>query len=443
MKLSPAFIQQMDELLGSECGSFLDSLDAKCRTSIRLHPVKQGHGLSLSDKVPWCNNAYYLDERPVFTLNPYFHAGHFYVQEASSMFIEYLLTKIDLPPNARILDLCSAPGGKASLVGSYLPEDCFIHCHETDASRAQILNQNIVRWGLPNYSVTQGSVRALLQTGLRYDLILLDAPCSGEGMFRKEKAAIQQWSDKKVTQCSNIQKQLIELAGELCKPNGYIFYSTCTYNIRENEFVVTPLVENGNFESIEITNDFPLHTRNEPVFTYRFLPHRTEGEGFTISILRKNNEDIQYKRKDKTEAKIRKMQMNANEWIQNKYTNTCYSIKHTLFQIPKFIENDVLALSSACNILHAGIPFGQLKGDSFYPNHGLSQSILLSEKKPVVSFNLNKSLDFLRCLPIDQTESIQDTWTTACYQTAKLGWIKKTPNGLKNYYPINLRIHSL
>ncbi len=442
MKLPNAFINQMKDLLGTECTPFLESMHTSCRPSIRLHPIKKGHGLQLADEVPWCANAYYLNERPVFTLNPFFHAGHFYVQEASSMFIDYILRKIKIPQGAAVLDLCSAPGGKATLTGATLSKDCFIHCHETDSSRAQVLSQNIARWGLPNYLVTQGHVRQLLKSGIKYDLILLDAPCSGEGMFRKEKAAVQQWNENKVLQCSIIQKQLIAIASELCKPNGYIVYSTCTYNQQENEQVIAPLLSTGNFCSVEIKNTFPLYLRNETGYTYRFLPNQTEGEGFTISVLQKNdaNEPEAYV---KSSPILKKVVFDIHNWIQEDVNCTCYQVHHTFYCIPKSLEKYVHELSSCCKILHAGIPLGQSKGDTFYPNHGLSQNILLSGSVPCISLDNKCSLDFLRCLAIDQNQTFSSTWSVASYQTAKLGWIKKTAGGLKNYYPINLRIHSL
>jgi 16S rRNA C967 or C1407 C5-methylase (RsmB/RsmF family) len=220
MTLPDLFKVQMKNLLGPEYPDFEEALHISSTPSVRLNPFKSEHQLPLAEPVPWCSGGYYLKERPNFTIDPFFHAGHYYVQEASSMFIDYILRSINFKTNSKILDLCSAPGGKSTLLLSFLATDGFLHCHEYDSFRAGILKQNIERWGYPNTIVTSGAMTQLENLDVRYDLILIDAPCSGEGMFRKEPEALKQWNENKVHHCSHLQKNIMNVADTLCAEDG-------------------------------------------------------------------------------------------------------------------------------------------------------------------------------------------------------------------------------
>ena len=308
---------------------FLEALDEEPPVSIRLNPLKtprsrgQVHDLSKGEdqatcpldsrrgenqatcpldsrEVPWCKEGFYLEERPQFTFDPLFHAGCYYVQEASSMFISHVLkTIIQHPsPNTQhptpisVLDLCAAPGGKSTAIRSLLPEDSLVVSNEPIPTRAQILLENITKWGWPNCIVTNNYPRDFRKAKLKFDLIVCDVPCSGEGMFRKDPNAISEWSLQNVEKCWRLQREIVADAWECLNPGGIIIYSTCTYNIKENEENVRWIQQTYDAEILSvptlpewnITGSL-LEGFDAPV--YRFIPGFTRGEGLFMAALRK------------------------------------------------------------------------------------------------------------------------------------------------------------
>ena len=251
------------------------------------------------DKVPWCSEGFYLSGRPQFTFDPLFHAGCYYVQEAASMFITHVLRELSnlLPPSSfllprNVLDLCAAPGGKSTAMRTVLPEGCILVSNEPIPTRAQILLENITKWGWPDCIVTNNYPRDFRKAKMTFDLILCDVPCSGEGMFRKDPATISEWSLQNVEKCWRLQREIVADAWECLNPGGLLIYSTCTYNIKENEENVRWILETYDAEALTIPTAPSWNITGSllPGFdapVYRFIPGITRSEGLFMCVLRK------------------------------------------------------------------------------------------------------------------------------------------------------------
>ena len=284
---------------------FLEAFNEDAPTSIRLNPrTSHGdrHAVRFADltaclspcevqQVPWCPEGFYLPGRPQFTFDPLFHAGCYYVQEASSMFITHVLRQFVKEPMA-MLDLCAAPGGKSTAAITVLPEGSTLTSNEPIRSRYQILEENITKWGYANCSVTNLYPRDFRKKKEKYDVILCDVPCSGEGMFRKDPNAISEWSLQNVEKCWRLQREIVADAWECLNPGGILIYSTCTYNTKENEENVRFFMEEYDAEILSVPTESSwgitgslLEGFDAPV--YRFIPGFTRGEGLFMAVLRK------------------------------------------------------------------------------------------------------------------------------------------------------------
>jgi 16S rRNA C967 or C1407 C5-methylase (RsmB/RsmF family) len=280
--LPEQFTTRMRAMLGDEYGAFEHSLlEEPPPVSIRVNPLKRPasseNELSAptDNVVPWCRTGYYLERRPSFTFDPLFHAGAYYVQEASSMYIEQLVLQILKECDTlEALDLCAAPGGKATHLLTLLPKGSHLTANEVIRSRCNILVENIVKWGYPAVTVTNNEPRDFAKMQGCYDLIVADLPCSGEGMFRKDIASRKEWSLDNVKMCAARQRRIISEVWDALREGGWLIYSTCTYNREENE-------ENIDY----IVNELGARQTGEAV---RFYPHRSKGEGFFICLLQKN-----------------------------------------------------------------------------------------------------------------------------------------------------------
>jgi len=282
--LPDAFIKEMQQLLGKEgLAQYQLALQQPAPTSIRYNPFKQHEPAKALEAVTWSDHAYYLPERPSFTLDPLFHAGVYYVQEASSMFVGQAVEQL-FPEQQplRVLDLCAAPGGKSTHLLSVLPPGSLLVANEVIRSRYQVLSQNLSKWGLANIIATNHDSSDFSKLEGFFDLILVDAPCSGEGLFRKDKRAIQEWSPEAVSLCAGRQKRILGNIVPALAPGGILLYSTCTYNRQENDENAEWL--NNTFqllpEPIETQPDWKVEQRSQ---AYQFYPHRNKGEGFYLA----------------------------------------------------------------------------------------------------------------------------------------------------------------
>ena len=299
MQLPQDFIRNTREVMGEErFQQYLKSFDEEVPVSIRLNPLKS-QGLTVmegAERVPWCQNGYYLPRRPQFTMDPLLHAGCYYVQEAASMFLDEVLRQHLLPLTSHhALDLCAAPGGKSTLLRSALPEDCVLYSNEPIRNRASILLENVTKWGYANHIVTNNYPKDYRASKFRFDVILCDVPCSGEGMFRRDEATMREWSPQNVEKCWQLQREIVNDAWACLNEGGLFIYSTCTFNIKENEENIRWMLNEFEAEVLPVEVKPEWHITgsllkdfNEPV--YRFIPGITRSEGLFVAVLRKKGE---------------------------------------------------------------------------------------------------------------------------------------------------------
>jgi len=336
--LKKDFIQRTKLLLGDEFDIFAAALETEPPVSIRINPCKSdpfqlnAEGrllLAQMEKIPWCTTGYYLPQRPSFTYDPLFHAGAYYVQEASSMFLEQAVLTILADPRMsksgiKALDLCAAPGGKSTHLLTLLPNDSLLVSNEIIRNRSLILAENIAKWGNANVIITQNDPKDFGYIPHFFDVIVADLPCSGEGLFRKYPEAANEWSIEQVKLCASRQRRIIRDVWRTLKPGGYLIYSTCTFNAEENEDNIEALSEELGAEILPIPinthwnisdarclcpvadlaaaqfsnpraymtpeRDLAAAHRISLPPVYRFFPHRTRGEGFFLALLRKKND---------------------------------------------------------------------------------------------------------------------------------------------------------
>lgn len=292
--LPAEFLHTTCDLMGQEFfDRLLSGLGEEPLTSIRINPFKAPAATPAIDAqpVPWCKNGFYLQERPNFTFDPLFHAGLYYVQEASSMFLDHVLRTLVHEP-VSMLDLCAAPGGKTTCAMGALPKGSTLHSNEPIRSRAQILNENIQKFGHPDITFTNVYAKDYANAGMTFDVILTDVPCSGEGMFRKDSAAIKEWSPANVLKCQRLQREIVETIWPCLRPGGLLIYSTCTFNAHENEENVSWIAQELGADFVEIPTEEDWNivgslTDHNPV--YRFLPGIARGEGLFMAVLRKKS----------------------------------------------------------------------------------------------------------------------------------------------------------
>ena len=307
MTLPEDFIRETRLLMGeARFNRFIGAFDEEAPVSIRINPLSAAWQCQAADKVPWCPEGFYLSGRPQFTFDPLFHAGCYYVQEAASMFITHVLRSVtegrffcDIasdvtkePSLCYTLDLCAAPGGKSTAMRTVLPEGSILVSNEPIPTRAQILLENITKWGWPDCIVTNNYPRDFRKAKMTFDLILCDVPCSGEGMFRKDPATISEWSLQNVEKCWRLQREIVADAWECLNPGGILIYSTCTYNIKENEENVRWILDTYDAEPLTIPTDPSWNITGSllPGFdapVYRFIPGITRSEGLFLCALRK------------------------------------------------------------------------------------------------------------------------------------------------------------
>lgn len=298
MNLPDEFKKMISFLPGLNIDSFLKSMEEKPPVCIRLNKRK-----SLKDElfegmrpVKWCQSAYYLEERPEFIFDPRLHAGAYYVQEPSSTIYEsiteILSKKLGTGP-INVLDACAAPGGKSTAIINGLPDGSFLWANEYDRKRVGALRENLAKWGYPNYYVSNYDTSFFSSGEYRFDIVAVDAPCSGEGMMRKDEFAVRQWSRELVSGCSRLQREILENIIKAIKPGGFLIYSTCTFNHEENEGNVEFMVKDLHLDPVDLSlpKEWGIMSGLDTSYpVLRFMPHATEGEGLFVAVLRKPGE---------------------------------------------------------------------------------------------------------------------------------------------------------
>lgn len=455
MKLPQSFTERMQRLLGEESESFLQALTEQQQpTSIRLNRSKGGEAPDIAQPVEWsAGDGYYLPTRPTFTFDPLFHAGVYYVQEAASMFLGQVIAQyIDTP--VRYLDLCAAPGGKSTHALAILPTGSLVVSNEVVRQRAQILAENIAKWGNP-YAVVTNNTPADWGTWHNYfDVIATDVPCSGEGMFRKDETAIAEWSDANVAHCATRQAGILADVWSALRPGGLLIYSTCTYNIEENECMVQHLIDHYDATplAIEIESHWGITgalVGNLPV--YRFMPNRTQGEGLFMAVLRKGGEpdnscnlapSSHKKKKQESRNKPLPTPREVKEWL-NSQEFAFVTGETDITAYPATYAVDMKAMQQQFNVLHAGIPVATCKGRDFIPTQALALSTALNrEAFASCEVSLSTALAYLRREAITLPPDTPRGYVAITYRNHILGWVKNLGNRANNLYPQEWRIRS-
>ncbi len=439
MILPEAFIFRTKNILEDEFPAFEQAIQEVPPTSVRVNDKLDFR--PSDEQVAWCSSGFYLHERPLFTADPLFHAGLYYVQEASSMFLSQVV-KQHFSEARTVLDLCAAPGGKSTLLSQTLPESSLLVCNEIIRSRAFILAENIIKWGNPNVVVTNNEPMDFDQLPGFFDAIVIDAPCSGEGMFRKDPDAIQEWSEYNVKLCAARQREIITSVWETLKSDGVLVYSTCTFNREENEENVRWICDelgadllkmelNGN-EDITVTD-----------FGYRFYPHKTKGEGFFISVLRKNsqvNRTVKLKNDSKKTSKpTNKINIQPLSLLKPERWEII-SENNFIHAYDKNRLNDFLLLNKQLNCMHSGILLGEMKGSDFIPSTCIALSKKLNKDSvEVVDVDYRNAISFLKKEAIQLPES-ERGYILITFKNQPLGWVKNVGNRCNNLYPTEWRI---
>ena len=448
MKLPQQFIASIEHVKGfnKEAFEVVHAAEEQV-TSIRINPQKQFPIASIQhlDSVAWCEHGYYLEKRPSFTLDPTFHAGAYYVQEASSMFLWQAMQQIFENDTAKkVLDVCAAPGGKTSLLASYF-KDGLVISNEVIKSRAAILVENITKWGTDNTIVTNNDPKDFAALGAYFDAVVIDAPCSGSGMFRKDAAAADEWSLNNVALCSQRQQRIVADVYEALKEDGTLIYSTCSYSKEEDEDVLDWIINTLGAKTVQINIQqewgiVETQSDEHKAYGYRFYPDKLKGEGFFIAAFKKAGVDNQPKLKQQNISLPAKQEIQVlQSFLSLPDTYTVFKHNTELRAIPATWFNDVKVLASYLYIKKAGICIGEVKGKDFVPHHELAVSTLSLSNIATLAITKEQALQYLRRKEFGLDNVIKG-WVLATFEGLGLGWMKVLPNRINNYYPQEWRI---
>lgn len=396
--------------------------------------------------VPWCDTGRYLSQRPSFTLDPVFHAGAYYVQEASSMFLDYaikfLYKDVDAPNH--VLDLCAAPGGKSTLLAAALPQS-FIVSNEVIKNRVTILAENISKWGSSNVAVTHNDPANFKKLPGFFDLMVVDAPCSGSGLFRKDPDAIDEWSEANVAHCSMRQQRILTDALPSLNNNGVLIYSTCSYSVAEDETICDWLVEEHGLTPIQlpVSEEWGIVETFSPKQQapgYRFYPDKIKGEGFFIACFKKIEEADEWDGRIKSLQPLQKSDAEiVTNWLENPSELFLFKQKETIIGFYKNRLEAFSTIQQLLNVRKSGVAIGTIKGRDLVPHHELALSQLASKKLMHIELDDQQALRYLKRQDL-VLETNYKGWALAQYKNLSLGWMKVLGNRVNNYYPTEWRI---
>lgn len=428
--LPKKFLDEMKIILGDEYSEFIKSYDDPKTTGLRVNTLKMTKDKLLSlnlcslQEIPWTNEGFYYDEsiyRP--GKNPLHEAGAYYLQEPSAMSV---VPKLDVEEGEKILDMCAAPGGKSTYILSKLNNTGLLVSNEINPIRIKALGENLERFGAKNCIITNTDSRSLRKVFEGYfDKIVIDAPCSGQGMFRKDEVAISDWSYAKVLECQSIQREIIRDGYHMLKEGGILVYSTCTFSKEENEIIIEEFLEE--------------YTNAKLIEMERLWPHKIKGEGHFVAKIEKLEED----RCSTKDLKIKKLDKEVKDYrdFEKKFLNIKLDNRFELRGENLYLLPDELPDIKKLKVLRYGLHLGMLKKNRFEPSHALSHYLKIDDVKYIENFNINEKevLDYLRGNTINTGQS--RGWVLVCVEGVALGWGKESNGVLKNHYPKGLRIN--
>ncbi len=434
------FLDHLDGLPGYDKEGLLFAHQQSPPTSIRYNPYKKGVSFPKETSISWSRNGYYLAERPSFTFDPLFHAGAYYVQEASSQLLEaFVLQLLDTSKALRVLDLCAAPGGKSTHLLSLIGQDSLLVSNEVIRSRTGILADNLDKWGCHNVVVTQADPAELGALTGFFDLVVVDAPCSGSGLFRKDPEAMSHWSLSAVSHCAARQKRIISDIWPALREGGIMIYSTCSFSKEEDEQMVSQIL--GQSDSTLLQIDCPAEWGVTAVeLGYRCWPHHTGGEGFFISAIRKDvNTHEHLPRSNKSLQRLTNQQRSElSGWWEQDPDHLFYYKDHC-HAFPANRLNELAAIFSICEPIRVGTRLGGWSRTDWIPDHALALSWHAASSIPRIQLDLPESIRYLQRGVVERA-GLSRGWYAVGYQELLLGWVKCVGNRINNYYPSHLRI---
>jgi len=428
--LPEAFLKRMEHQLGEEYPAFLASLERPRAVALRFNPLK-GEAPQLDfvqQPVPWEPMGYYYDPQARPGLHPYHEAGVYYLQEASAM---APVTLLDPQPGEWVCDLCAAPGGKTTQIAGRMAGEGFLLCNEINPKRARILSRNIERMGVGNALVTNEHPEKLSQRlAGSFDKVLIDAPCSGEGMFRKEGAAVTDWSQETVEMCARRQQEILNSGARLVRPGGRLVYSTCTFAPEENEQAIAAFLETHP--------DFTMETADAPWFTpagvgaFRLLPHKLLGEGHFAAVLRREGNAEREEPAAVQGQKLPKEWMDFSKDLGIRLpAGQAISFGQSLYWAPEGMPE-----IKGFKVERPGLELGVAKKGRFEPAHALA--LWLRGCARVQDF-ASDSPEITAYMHGEVVPTKEKGWCLVTVDGYSIGWGKGAENVLKNHYPKGLR----
>lgn len=416
-----------------DADKLMEVLEGEPLTSIRLNPK---FSIEIEgEPVPWNSNGLYLKARPNFNTDPLYHAGAYYPMEASSMFLDYALNQIQVPTDSVILDLCAAPGGKSLILKDHFPNHLLVS-NEIDGKRVHVLKENVIKWGTLDHIVVQSDAEKLKQSDLRYGLVVVDAPCSGEGLFRKDKASRAEWTLERAAGCAVRQNHILDDAVELIEPGGYMIYSTCTYNPQENMEQIERLVNEYKMQPVELSieSSFGIdEVSSGDIKGYQFWPHRIKGEGFFIAILKKRGEEFTGHSKN---IKFKRDQLDSELVIDEERFVQNLEGRYYLFSAEELRAVD--SLKKVAKLIKKGVFMGEIKGRDLVPSYDVSHQPTIVGKYPHYELDMEQAKKYLQgnalMIPAPKGPIV------LTYNKLALGMGKSNGSRINNLYPKHLRI---
>lgn len=456
MRLPEQFISRMQRELGvAEAEALCAALETEPSTSVRLNPAKMAEQKWGGGRVAWSDYGYLLGERPAFTLDPDFHAGAYYVQEASSQFAGYIVSMAvggaEACKGQRVLDMCAAPGGKSTHYATLVGERGLVVANEINRSRAAVLADNARKWGLGNMVVTCNDSSRVADFEEWFDVVAVDAPCSGEGMFRKSDEACEQWSEANVAMCAERQWEILQNAFRSLKPGGVLLYSTCTFNRTEDEDVVGRACEEFGDEllavdDIPIGDDWGVVTGREGVFqTFRFFPHRLTGEGMFMAVARKAGLATSRRRMPKARRKVmeavdKRTAQELSRWVKESEQMRFFAAGDTLYGCRAEHYDEVEALAGTLAVIYSGVAMGQVFKGKLKPDGALALYAGVNhDAVACCEVDEQEALKFLRKQDMDAAQFSEGV-NMVHYGGRPLGFVKRVGARVNNMYPNSLRI---
>ena len=449
--LPEAFVKTMRESLGEEAESLFAALDTEPAVSLRLNPAKPAETFD-GEEVGWCKWGRYLAERPQFTLDPLLHGGAYYVQEASSQFVAHLLSNHNME-GAKVLDMCAAPGGKTTIYSTLVGRNGLVVANDINHGRAMALADNVQRWGMGNVVVTCNEPSHIGAFTHWFDVVAVDAPCSGEGMFRKMDEARSEWTSSSPDVCAQRQREILAEAWRVLRPGGTLIYSTCTFNPTEDEGIVEWLMSECGDElepvdRVSINKEWGVVCSDIGAFQcFHFYPHKARGEGFFAAIARKSDGTVR-RSSPKARRKLFSLPSKADvkelsRWVDDASQHTFMMVGEDIYAYNSAVVDSIVTLSENLSVVYSGVLMGRIFKQKLKPEHPLALYVGMNrDVVPMVEVSLDDAIDYLRRNDIAAAQ-FEEGINVVEYKGIPIGFVKRIGARCNNMYPKDLRIVKL